>query len=318
VGLLAFASFAATGCTGGTSSSVPGDSTTVDGVAVRVIGGPGDAPGRFSRPRGVCCAPDGTLYVVDMAGRLQKLTPAGEPLLRVDMPAIAEGKPNGLAFIPASGEAEALVAAADTHYHRITVFRARDLALEGFRAEGKFEFATGLCPLGNRWIVTAYGDRSHLAALSAQDGAVLERIGSEGDGPGELARPMGVAVGPEGDLYVADSCNHRVEVFGRDGAFRRALGRAGTGPGEMRYPYGIAVDPRGRVVVSEYGNQRVQVLDGRDGRSLRVFGRPGARPGEFSSPWGLALDAAGRVFVADRDNHRVEVLEGLLGPGAAN
>jgi DNA-binding beta-propeller fold protein YncE len=307
--LAALALLPALGCTSGGEATASGGAPE---VSVTVLGGPGDTPGRFSRPRGIACEPDGTLYVVDMSGRLQKLSRRGEPLLSVEMPASAEGKANGLTWLAPRGAEPALLAVADTHYRRITVFRAADLSLVGFRASGEFLFPTALAAVDERWMVTAYGDRSQVAALGAGDGAVIARFGKDGDALGELARPMGVALGPEGDLYVADSCNHRVEVFGPDGTPRRALGRSGTGPGEMRYPYGIAVDARGRVVVAEYGNQRVQVLDGRDGRSLRVFGRAGGAPGEFSSPWGLALDGAGRVYVADRDNNRIQVLEGLL------
>src|SRR4051794_34632187 len=161
----------ASGCTA--DSGVPvGDS----GVRVSIIGGPGDVPGRFSRPRGVACEPDGTLYVVDMAGRLQKLTRDGAPVVRVEMPAFSEGKPNGLCLLPARAPGEEpLLAAADTHYQRITVFHTKDLSLVGFRAAGAFTFATHLVPLGDRWIVTEYGEKSRLVALSAKDGAVLEK-----------------------------------------------------------------------------------------------------------------------------------------------
>ena len=67
-----------------------------------------------------------------------------------------------------------------------------------------------------------------------------------------------VALGPGDEIFVADACNHRVQVFAPDGSLRRVLGGPGTEPGQLRYPYGIAVDARGGVFVVDSGNTRVQ------------------------------------------------------------
>ena len=106
---------------------------------------------------------------------------------------------------------------------------------------------------------------------------------------------------------MADSCNHRIQVFSSDGKLLRAYGKAGTGKGELSYPYDICVDSAGRQYVCEFGNSRIQVFDAND-RPLEIIGGPGLEPGQFNNPWGVALDSAGNLYVADSQNHRVQKL----------
>src|SRR5437879_162305 len=126
-----------------------------------------------------------------------------------------------------------------------------------------------------------------------------------GNAPGEFKRPEGLCVDAQDRVYVADSCNHRIQIFSRDGQFIRAYGKAGSGKGELSYPYDICVDAAGRQYVCEFGNSRIQVFDAND-QPLEIIGGPGAEPGRFSNPWGVALDSAGNLYVADSQNHRVQ------------
>src|ERR1044071_5358933 len=135
----------------------------------------------------------------------------------------------------------------------------------------------------------------------------LNSFGHAGVGPGEFNRPEGLCVDAQNRGYVADSCNHRIQIFSSDGKFIRAYGKAGSGKGELSYPYDICVDAAGRQYVCEFGNSRIQVFDASD-RSIEIIGGPGAEPGRFSNPWGVALDSAGNLYVADSQNPRVPTL----------
>ncbi len=108
-------------------------------------------------------------------------------------------------------------------------------------------------------------------------------------------------------LYVADSCNHRIQIFSSDGKFIRQHGRPGSGRGELSYPYDIAVDSDGNQFVCEFGNSRIQVFDA-NCQPIEIIGGPGAAPGRFANPWGVALDSRGNLYVADSQNHRVQKL----------
>src|SRR6185295_596195 len=153
--------------------------------------------------------------------------------------------------------------------------------------------------------VSEYGLTERVQRFSAQ-GATLERvIGRAGSGDGEFNRPEGLGIDSADRLYVADSCNHRIQIFSPDGKFLRSYGSAGAGPGELSYPYDVRVDAAGNQFVCEFGNSRLQVFDAQD-KLIEVLGGPGAAPGQFSNPWSLALDSKGNLYVADSMNHRVQ------------
>ena len=139
--------------------------------------------------------------------------------------------------------------------------------------------------------------------LHSVDGKSQGRIGTHGSGAGELNCPTGLAISG-GELYVADSGNHRVQVFGLDGKIARAWGSEGKGPGQFDHPDSIAV--RGEhVYVTDCGNHRVQVF-GVDGRFVLEWGSEGSAEGQFSGPRGIALHGE-LVYVVDECNHRVQV-----------
>jgi hypothetical protein len=135
----------------------------------------------------------------------------------------------------------------------------------------------------------------------------LNRFGRAGTAPGEFNRPEGLCLDAQDRLYVADSCNHRIQVFSREGKFIRAYGKPGQGLGELSYPYDILVDAAGRQYVCEFGNSRIQVFDAAD-HPVEIIGGPGAEPGQFNDPWSIAFDSAGNLYVADSQNHRVQKL----------
>ncbi|HVV73447.1 MAG TPA: NHL repeat-containing protein, partial [Verrucomicrobiae bacterium] len=118
-------------------------------------------------------------------------------------------------------------------------------------------------------------------------------------------RAEGIFIDSHDRVYVADSCNHRIQIFTGDGHFIRMYGKPGRGLGELSYPYDICVDSAGRQYVCEFGNSRIQVFDAED-HPMEIIGGPGAEPGQFSNPWSLALDSAGDLYVADSQNHRVQ------------
>ena len=140
-----------------------------------------------------------------------------------------------------------------------------------------------------------------------RDASLLQVIGRAGTGPEEFNRAEGICVDAQDRLYVADSCNHRIQIFSRDGKFIRQYGHAGSGLGALSYPYDIAVDADGYQFVCEFGNSRIQVFDA-NCQPVEIIGEAGTQPGQFANPWGVALDSHGNLFVADALNHRVQKL----------
>ena len=136
--------------------------------------------------------------------------------------------------------------------------------------------------------------------------------------PGTFCEPWGVAVGPDGSVYVADLWAHRVQKFSPDGVFLGQWGfssnyGADLRPGAFYGPRGVIVAPDGTVYVTDTGNKRVQVFTA-DGAFLRMWGSGGASPGQLDEPVGIAIGPDGNLYVADTWNHRVQVLDPLGKP----
>jgi predicted membrane-bound mannosyltransferase/DNA-binding beta-propeller fold protein YncE len=148
-----------------------------------------------------------------------------------------------------------------------------------------------------------------------RDVAATQIIGSAGQQPGQLQSPQGIAVAPDGSIYVADSLNQRVQKFTPQGEFAVAFGgEAGSNmPGQFREPWDVAVAPDGTIYVADTWNHRVQHLSA-DGAYLRDWGTEGTTDGQaaggegiFFGPRGIDVDAGGRVLVADTGNKRIQV-----------
>ncbi len=146
--------------------------------------------------------------------------------------------------------------------------------------------------------------------------SAVETWGSQGSGDGQFLTPRGVAVAASGDVYVADSGNHRLQKFDPQGNHLLTWGGQGDGPGQFQEPWGLVVDAQGRVYVADTWNHRVQVFDG-DGVYLnqwgayaQVQGLDASSAGFFWGPRDVALDGQGRVLVTDTGNKRVQVFDG--------
>jgi DNA-binding beta-propeller fold protein YncE len=143
-----------------------------------------------------------------------------------------------------------------------------------------------------------------------RDLAAAATWGSYGEGAGQFNYPKGIAVDGHGNVVVADSYNHRVQVFDKDGGFVRQWGGAGSAPGLFQEPWGIAVDDADRIYVADTWNHRVQVFDS-EGGFLRQWGFFGdtsgtlADPNQFYGPRDVVVDSAGNVLVSDTGNKRV-------------
>lgn len=178
---------------------------------------------------------------------------------------------------------------------------------------GQFNKPRGLAVAPDGTIYVADSQNNRIQHFSA-DGQLLNQWGgfsdvSQGGGTdGMFYEPWGVAVGPDGSVYVTDTWNHRVQKFTADGKFVTKWGFFGTAelPDAFWGPRGIAVDTQGRVYVADTGNKRISVFTA-DGQPITQFGGEGYDAGKFDEPVGVTVDSEGLVYVTDTWNQRIQV-----------
>jgi sugar lactone lactonase YvrE len=133
-----------------------------------------------------------------------------------------------------------------------------------------------------------------------RDGTVLMTLGTKGVAgvtPTTFDGPCDVAIGANGDIFVADGHrNNRVVKFTKNGTFVKAWGRKGEAPGEFQTPHAIAIDSRGRLFVADRGNRRIQIFD-QDGTFLEQWT-------QFGRPSGILIAPDDTMYVADVSDKR--------------
>jgi YYY domain-containing protein len=145
--------------------------------------------------------------------------------------------------------------------------------------------------------------------------------GSEGTQPGQYREPRGLAVGPEGQIAVADTFNHRIQGFAPGGQYQWEIGGIqGSEPGEFNEPSDVAYDSTGRLFVLDTWNSRVQIfsatgafeatIDGFGGGSRGVHAGPVPQDGDPTAGAGpakvlVANTPGGDIQVFDLDGKRV-------------
>jgi DNA-binding beta-propeller fold protein YncE len=271
-----------------------------------VWGTRGRMPGDFVRPRAVAIDPQDRLFVVDFQARIQGYDLDGNFLgASWTPPDFRNGRPSGLGV-----DRDGNLIVCDSHYHTVRVYTADGKELRSFGGNpgtepGQFGYVSDCVQDADGfYYVSEFGQNDRITKVD-KDGKFVACWGENGVEPGKFQRVRALALGPDGLLYAADACNHRVQVFTRGGELVRVIGEPGTGPGQLSYPYDVAFGPGGELYVSDRGNHRVQKFD-RSGKWLATWGTGGRGPGELADPWALAVDRFGRVHVVDTENHRVQ------------
>ena len=134
--------------------------------------------------------------------------------------------------------------------------------------------------------------------------------GIAGAGEGQFSTPRNLAVAPNGDIYVADSGNHRIQVLDANGVYRFSWGEFGTATGQFNEPWSVAVDDN-FVYVADTWNHRLQKFT-LEGDFVSIIGSSGSPSdgdlgeGLFFGPRQIALLEPDQLLVTDTGNHRIQ------------
>jgi sugar lactone lactonase YvrE len=178
---------------------------------------------------------------------------------------------------------------------------------------GLLKRPTGLARDSRSGLLFVADTYAHDIKVFDEAGVLVRVIGRRGDTDGEFNFPTHLAFA-QGQLYVTDTLNSRIQVFSADGlTLNRKFGARGLYLGNLVRPKGVAVDSDGNVYVVESYHDSLLVFSGR-GEFLLPIGGTGLPSGHFYLPAGVWVDAKNRVYVADMFNGRV-VLYQFLGGG---
>ena len=133
---------------------------------------------------------------------------------------------------------------------------------------------------------------------------------------GTFSSPSNVAVDRQGNLYVADTLNCRIQILNATGEFVRTFGVQGDNPGEFIRPKGIAVDSEGHIYVADAEFNNFQVFSA-DGQPLLAVGTLGTAPGEFALIAGMHIDARDRIYTTEMYVGRIQVFQYIAQPASA-
>ncbi|ROR29060.1 6-bladed beta-propeller [Inmirania thermothiophila] len=167
-------------------------------------------------------------------------------------------------------------------------------------------------PEGRRLYVVDTGgvssQRHRIVVFDALTGEHLYDIGKRGVGDGEFNLPRDISWGPDGNLYVVDGGNFRVQVITPDGKFVRKWGQVGRRFGQFARPKGIAHDPDGNVYVADAAFGNFQIFDP-EGRLLMFIGERSETggPAKYMLPAGITIDEDGRIYFVDQFFRKVDV-----------
>jgi DNA-binding beta-propeller fold protein YncE len=173
----------------------------------------------------------------------------------------------------------------------------------------------------NRFLYVADTGNDVVDVFDADNYKLLRQIGKpsrkhEQTSPGTFSLPEGVAVDGDGNVYVTDTFNNRIEIFDADGEFISTFGRNGDGPADLERPKGIAIDCDGHIWVVDAAQNRVKVFN-KQGRLLIYFGGLGYYPGQFMGPWGITIGPSNQVVVSETFPGRVQVFRYITDAQAA-
>lgn len=248
------------------------------------------------------------IYVMDGVNhRVVVFDEQGQYLRSFGRPGKGKGElnlPVGISISPAGA-----ILVADTGNHRIQVFSPQGAFLMAFglRHGDKADPTDVLASGSGDLCYVADNDNHEIQVYELTSGRLVRFWGGHGKNLGQFRYPATLAMDRQGQVYVVDVMNARVQTFDSRGENAREVATWGVGPGQLFRPKGVALDDRRHVFVSDSFMGAVKVFRN-SGEPVGLLDDEQGRPRRFVTPTNILIDGKNRLLVVETRANRVSVL----------
>jgi len=286
-----------------------GQDETFQEKVINILAGQKPAANRIAEPMGLAVSDDGSrLYVADYAQLAVFVFDfAHKKFIKIGKDAPL-GRPIGVAL-----DAQENLYVVEQEKKAVSVFDRSGGFIRSF-TDPSIEKPGGIAidrARGRIYVADTSHTKSehHTVMIFDLNGKLVGTLGKgKGSAEGQFLFPTYLSVDKQGNVYVTDTLNSRIQKFDPDGKFVRRIGERGTSFGMFDKPKGSAVDSFGNLYVVDSGWSNVQLFNPL-GQILIFFGGRGINPGLLQNPAPITIDAKNRIYVGDYLNHRIEIYD---------
>ena len=173
--------------------------------------------------------------------------------------------------------------------------------------EGQFLYVEDFAFDGNGNIIVTDAAHAWIQVFNKTTGEFVTRFAGKGYEDGNLVKPEGVSVAPDGRIFIADYDTGEVKIYDASYNWLQTFSEYGSEPGQ-NFKSEFTDIRNGRYYMPEVGNHRVNIFD-LDGNFLSLFGGFGDQPGQMNNPESAKFNSEGTLYVADLKNDRIQAFD---------
>jgi DNA-binding beta-propeller fold protein YncE len=275
------------------------------------IGETGENKGQLKNSRDIAIDSKNNIFISDGDNyRIQKFSSKGEFITSWGSRGHNEGEFDDIRGIAVDKYDHIYIA--DFLNNRVQKFSENGQFLNQFKFDnekGVISTPYGIAISKFNEIYLTNAEPSNLIMRFNENGKLIRYWGEYGKRNGEFDNPLGITIDEEGNVYIADNKNHRIQKFNREGTFLMKWGHKSDMPGNFIYPRGIAYK-NNQIYVSETDIPRVQIFN----KNGKYLGKIKTEPHvPFHRPTGMAFDQNNHLYLVNRGLNMVLKLKQIIG-----